>query len=60
MANISPEAISQLAAELMRVLKPAGVLLASGFEGSEVPQVRSAFPAAREVRHKGNWALLVI
>src|SRR5437016_3064124 len=55
MANISPEAILQLAAELMRALKPAGVLLASGFEGSEVLQVRSAFPAEREVRYKGNW-----
>jgi ribosomal protein L11 methyltransferase len=60
MANISPEAIGQLAAELLRVRKPGGALLASGFEGCEVPQVQSAFPAAREVRHKGNWALLVI
>lgn len=60
MANISPEAISQLAGELMRVRKPGGALLASGFESSEVPQMRSVFPAVREVRHKGNWALLVI
>ena len=60
MANISPEAISQLAGELMRVRKPGGTLLASGFESCEVPQLRSVFPAVREVRHKGNWALLVI
>jgi ribosomal protein L11 methyltransferase len=59
-ANISPEAIAQLGDDLLRVRKPGGVLLASGFEVPEVEQVRAAFPAAREVRQKGNWALLVV
>jgi ribosomal protein L11 methyltransferase len=60
MANISPEAIAALAADLLRVRRPGGVLLASGFEAQEVEQVRAALPHAREVRHKGNWALLVV
>jgi ribosomal protein L11 methylase PrmA len=60
MANISPEAIMALAADLLRVRKPGGVLLASGFEAHEVEQVRAALPEAREVRHKGHWALIVV
>src|SRR4051812_44402428 len=60
LANISPEAIGQLAGDLLRVRKTGGLLLASGFEVQEVEQVRAAFPGAREVRHKGNWALLVV
>jgi len=59
-ANISPEAIVALAADLLRARKPDGVLLASGIESNEIDQVRAALPAAREVRTKGNWALLVI
>jgi ribosomal protein L11 methyltransferase len=59
-ANISPEAIVELAPDLMRVLRPGGVLLASGFELQEVEQVKAALPSAREVRQKGNWALMVI
>jgi ribosomal protein L11 methyltransferase len=58
MANISPEAILALAADLERVLKSGGVLLASGFERTEVKQVESALPSVREVREKGNWALI--
>jgi ribosomal protein L11 methyltransferase len=60
MANISPEAIAALAGDLLRVRKPGGVLLASGFEVHEVEHVRAALPEAREVRHKGKWALIVV
>ena len=60
MANISPEAIAALAGDLLRVRKAGGVLLASGFEAHEVEQVRAALPEAREVRHKGKWALVVV
>ena len=60
MANISPEAIVALAPDLLRVLRPGGVLLASGFELHEVEQVKAALPTAREVREKGNWALIVV
>ncbi len=58
-ANISPEAIMQLAPDLLRVLRAGGLLLASGFEIAEAQQVQKALPPARELRHKGNWSLLV-
>jgi ribosomal protein L11 methyltransferase len=59
-ANISPEAIIELAPDLVRVLRPGGVLLASGFEVQEVDQVQAALPPARDVRKKRTWALMVI
>ena len=43
-ANINPPAIVQLAPEFLRVLRPGGVLLASGFEIDEVAQVQAALP----------------
>ena len=58
-ANISPSAIVQLAADLQRVLRPGGVILASGFERHEVEEVQKALPPAREVRYKDGWALIV-
>ena len=60
LANISPEAIGALARDLIRARKADGVLLASGFELPEVEQVRAALPEAREVREKGNRALLAV
>jgi ribosomal protein L11 methyltransferase len=60
MANISPEAIVALAPDLLRVLRPGGVLLASGFELHEVEQVKAALPPLREVRENGNWSLIVV
>jgi ribosomal protein L11 methyltransferase len=57
-ANISPEAIVTLSADLVRVLRPGGVLLTSGFETNEVAKVRAALPPALEVREMGNWALI--
>jgi len=59
-ANINPETIVALAADLLRVRRPGGVLLASGIEAHEIDAVRAALPAVREVRRKGDWALLVI
>ena len=59
-ANISPEAIIQLAPDLLRSLRPGGILLASGFEAHEVDAVRAALPPAREVRRRGSWALAVV
>jgi ribosomal protein L11 methyltransferase len=58
-ANISPEAIVRIAPDLVRVLRPKGILLASGLEVPEVVQVKAALPPSREVRSKGNWALIV-
>jgi ribosomal protein L11 methyltransferase len=58
-ANISPEAIVRIAPDLVRVLRPNGFLLVSGLETPEVEQVKAALPPSREVRSKGNWALIV-
>jgi ribosomal protein L11 methyltransferase len=58
-ANINPETIVVLVPELLRVLRPGGTLLASGFELSELEPVKAALPEAREVRVKGDWALVV-
>jgi ribosomal protein L11 methyltransferase len=61
-ANISPEAIIELASELMRCLRPGGILLASGFEAYEVDQVVRALGAHGELLHlsqKGRWALAI-
>ena len=59
-ANISPEGIIALADDLLRVLRPGGFLLASGFEIDEVEMIRAALPEAAEIRSKGNWALAVV
>lgn len=59
-ANISPEAIVALAPDLLRVLRPGGVLLASGFENHEVETVKAALPGSPEIRQKRNWSLAVL
>lgn len=62
-ANISPQAISRLAPELLRCLRPDGIALLSGFERHEAAAVQAELErlggALREARHKGSWALLV-
>jgi ribosomal protein L11 methyltransferase len=58
-ANISPDAIVRLAPDLIRVLRPGGVLLASGFETHETAPVLEALPGFGEVREKGSWALVI-
>jgi ribosomal protein L11 methyltransferase len=63
-ANISPEAILQLAPELMRCLRADGVALLSGFESHESPAVlaelRRHGAALRAARAKGSWTLLAV
>lgn len=59
-ANISAEAILKLAPDLLRSLRPGGVLLASGFETHEMDRVQAALPPPREIRRKRNWALLLV
>jgi ribosomal protein L11 methyltransferase len=58
-ANISPEAIIALAPEFARVLRPGGTLVASGFNVGEVEAVKAALAGVREVRIKGEWALIM-
>jgi ribosomal protein L11 methyltransferase len=45
-ANISPAWIADLAAEWLRVLKPGGLAILSGFEGADIPRVRNALEGA--------------
>ena len=59
-ANISPEAVVGLAGDLLRVLKPGGVLLASGFEAQELEGVKRALSEAKETRTLENWALVAV
>jgi ribosomal protein L11 methyltransferase len=57
-ANINPETIVKIAPDLLRVLRPGGVLLTSGLELADVVQVKAVLPS-EEVRRKGNWFLIV-
>jgi ribosomal protein L11 methylase PrmA len=41
------------------VLRPGGTLVASGFNVGEVEAVKAALAGVREVRIKGEWALIM-
>ena len=56
--GLDAQAIVALAPEFHRVLRPGGILLASGFERHEVDQVSAALPPVLEARHKGEWSLV--
>jgi ribosomal protein L11 methyltransferase len=62
-ANISPEAIIALGPQLVRVLRPGGVAIVSGFETSEVAAVEAALKTSgarvRASPAKGSWCALV-
>jgi ribosomal protein L11 methyltransferase len=61
-ANINPETIVRIAPDLLRVLRPGGVLLTSGLEPADVALVKAALPSdppSENVRRKGNWFLIV-
>ena len=57
-ANISPEAIVRLGPDLLRARRAGGVLLASGLEAGDIAVVQANMPEARDVRRKGEWALM--
>jgi len=63
-ANISPEAITRLARDLMRGLRPGGMALVSGFERHEAPAVAEEFARCGgrvcETRYKRTWALVAV
>jgi ribosomal protein L11 methyltransferase len=63
-ANISPETIVALAPDLIRVLRPEGVAIVSGFEASEVEMVEAALSVAgaetKSTGAKRNWRALVV
>lgn len=45
-ANISPAWISDLAADWVRILKPGGIAILSGFEANDIPRVSASLQAA--------------
>lgn len=63
-ANISPEAITRLAPDLLRCLRADGIALLSGFEQRETGAIAAVIEhhggAVWETRTKGTWALLVV
>jgi ribosomal protein L11 methyltransferase len=63
LANISPEAIVALAADLMGCVRSGGILLASGFETLDVDQVVAALRAHGQIldlTQKGQWVLAAV
>ena len=62
-ANISPEAVIALTPELVRVLRPGGVMIVSGFEIPEAPEVQAALEnlgaTVQSSSSKGSWSALV-
>lgn len=54
-ANISAETIQALMPDLLRVLRPGGVLIASGFELHELEDVSAALRPAFLFNTKGSW-----
>lgn len=63
-ANINASAAVELAKELWRTLRPAGILLLSGFERREVPGVNRAVsdlgPETFTKTEKGDWILIEV
>jgi ribosomal protein L11 methyltransferase len=63
-ANISPEGIIALAPELVRVLRPGGIMIVSGFEIADAAAVESALEVhggkLRSSHSKGSWAAHVV
>jgi ribosomal protein L11 methyltransferase len=55
--NIGPAAVSEMAADIRRCLRPGGVALVSGFERSDAPQVEAAYPGGK-LESKREWCLL--
>jgi len=58
-ANINPGTVVRIASDLVRALRSPGVLLASGLELDDLTEVLERLPAPRDIRRKGNWALIV-
>ncbi len=63
-ANISPAWIAELAAEWLRILKPGGVAILSGFEAADVEVVSAAISKAggsvREKFGEHDWRMIEV
>ncbi len=58
-ANINAETLMGLAPEILRVRKPGGHLILSGFPPRHAARVREAFGPCLETLEKENWVALV-
>lgn len=58
-ANINAEVLSILAPEILRVLKPGGGAVLTGFPDRHLERVRAAFPGRGRILEKGEWRALV-
>jgi ribosomal protein L11 methyltransferase len=63
-ANISPAWITELAADWLRILKPGGVGILSGFEAADVPRIGAAIEKAggsmTGAFGDGEWRMVTI
>ena len=63
-ANISPAWIAELAADWVRIVKPGGVGILSGFEAADVPGIQAAIEKAggsvSGVYGEGEWRMATI
>ena len=55
--NIGPAAVTEMAADIRRCLRPGGIALVSGFERTDAPQVERAYPGGT-LHVKREWCLL--
>jgi len=62
-ANISPEAVIRLAPDIVRCLRTPGVMIVSGFEVAETPEIEAALRASGALvcstPSKGDWSAIV-
>jgi ribosomal protein L11 methyltransferase len=60
-ANLNVAALSSIAAELIRVRKPQGILIVSGFRPAEAARATSLFKIdAREALDDSDWSCLIL
>jgi ribosomal protein L11 methylase PrmA len=55
--NIGPAAVIEMKEDIVRVLRPGGVALLSGFEREDAPDVQRAYPGAT-LYSKNEWRLI--
>ncbi|HUP05321.1 MAG TPA: 50S ribosomal protein L11 methyltransferase [Bryobacteraceae bacterium] len=58
LANLNPGIIARLIPHLLAARREGGVLLASGIESHELGGLQEKMPPPRELRQKGDWALI--
>ena len=59
-ANIHVGVLRELRGELLRLLRPGGWLLLSGFLPEQAGEVEALFGKARTLRERGGWCAAVV